>query len=55
MERDIRWKQRFENYQRAIKLLQEVTELDLTQLSMLEKEGIIQRNSSNLCSYTVLT
>ena len=43
MEQDIRWKQRFENFQRAIKLLQEIPELDLKKLSYLEKEGIIQR------------
>jgi nucleotidyltransferase substrate binding protein (TIGR01987 family) len=43
MEQDIRWKQRFENFQRAIKLLQEVPELDINKLSYLEKEGIIQR------------
>ena len=43
MEEDIRWKQRFANFQRAIKLLQEVPELDINKLSYLEKEGIIQR------------
>jgi nucleotidyltransferase substrate binding protein (TIGR01987 family) len=43
MEQDIRWKQRFENFQRAIKLLQEVPALDINKLSYLEKEGIIQR------------
>jgi nucleotidyltransferase substrate binding protein (TIGR01987 family) len=43
MEQDIRWKQRFENFQRAIKLLQEVPGLELHTLSLLEKEGIIQR------------
>jgi nucleotidyltransferase substrate binding protein (TIGR01987 family) len=43
MEQDIRWKQRFENFQRAILLLQEVPELDIKKLSYLEKEGIIQR------------
>jgi nucleotidyltransferase substrate binding protein (TIGR01987 family) len=43
MDQDIRWKQRFENFQRAIKLLQEVPEMDLSKLSFLEKEGIIQR------------
>lgn len=43
MEQDIRWKQRFANFQRAIKLLQEVPELDINELSYLEKEGIIQR------------
>ncbi len=43
MEQDIRWKQRFENFQRAIKLLQEVPEMDINKLSYLEKEGVIQR------------
>jgi nucleotidyltransferase substrate binding protein (TIGR01987 family) len=43
MDQDIGWKQRFENFQRAIKLLQEVPEMDLSKLSFLEKEGIIQR------------
>jgi nucleotidyltransferase substrate binding protein (TIGR01987 family) len=43
MDQDIRWKQRFANFQRAIQLLQEVPELELGQLSLLEKEGIIQR------------
>ena len=38
-----RLKQRFENFQRSIKLLQEVPGLDLNTLSLLEKEGIIQR------------
>ena len=40
---DIRWKQRFNNYQNAIKLLDELKTLDLDTLSLLEKEGIIQR------------
>ena len=43
MEQDVRWKQRFANFQRAIKLLQEVPELVINELSYLEKEGIIQR------------
>jgi nucleotidyltransferase substrate binding protein (TIGR01987 family) len=43
MQEDIRWKQRFENFERAVALLQEITELDLKSLSVLEKEGIIQR------------
>jgi len=43
MEQDIRWKQRLQNFSRAIKLLQEVPKLDLRKLSFLEKEGIIQR------------
>jgi nucleotidyltransferase substrate binding protein (TIGR01987 family) len=43
MESDIRWKQRFKNFSRAINLLREVRELDIKSLSQLEKEGIIQR------------
>ena len=43
MEKDIRWKQRFQNFENAIKLLQEVPSLNLKKLSLLEKEGIVQR------------
>ena len=39
----IRWKQRFQNFEQAFLLLQEALENDLDSLSMLEKEGIIQR------------
>lgn len=41
---DIRWKQRFSNYQKAFGKLSEVVENStLEQLSDLEKEGLIQR------------
>ncbi|MCX7106087.1 MAG: HI0074 family nucleotidyltransferase substrate-binding subunit [Methylococcales bacterium] len=40
---DIRWKQRFTNFNRAFLLLREAMENDLATLSQLEKEGIIQR------------
>lgn len=40
---DIRWQQRFRNFQRAFNLLREAMENDPDQLSQLEKEGIIQR------------
>jgi nucleotidyltransferase substrate binding protein (TIGR01987 family) len=43
MEKDIWWKQRFENFQKAIKLLEEIPSLDIHKISLLEKEGIIQR------------
>ena len=43
MENDIRWKQRFENFAKAVKLLEEIQSLDLAKTSQLEKEGIIQR------------
>jgi len=40
---DIRWQQRFNNFQRAFLLLREAMELEPDALSQLEKEGIIQR------------
>jgi nucleotidyltransferase substrate binding protein (TIGR01987 family) len=40
---DIRWKQRFDNFEKAFILLKEAIENDLNQLNQLEKEGIIQR------------
>ncbi len=40
---DIRWKQRFNNFQRAFLLLREAMENDMGHLSPLEKEGIIHR------------
>jgi len=43
VSKDIRWEQRFENFEKAIKLLQEIPELDIDKLSLLEKEGIVQR------------
>ena len=43
MEKDIRWKQRLDNFSKAVKLLEEIQSLKLDQLSQLEKEGIIQR------------
>jgi nucleotidyltransferase substrate binding protein (TIGR01987 family) len=43
MEKDIRWIQRLDNFQKAVKLLSEVQSMDLGELSQLEKEGIIQR------------
>jgi nucleotidyltransferase substrate binding protein (TIGR01987 family) len=39
---DIRWKQRFENYEKALKLLHEAV-ADIKTLSELEKEGAVQR------------
>ncbi|MGH8583164.1 MAG: nucleotidyltransferase substrate binding protein [Gammaproteobacteria bacterium] len=43
MSSDIRWKQRFDNFDRAFVLLREVYERRLDSLSRLEKEGAIQR------------
>ena len=43
-EQDIRWKQRFSNYQKAYAKLAEVVKNNtLEQLTDLEKEGLIQR------------
>lgn len=39
---DIRWKQRFENYEKALRLLREAL-ADVDHLSELEKEGVVQR------------
>ncbi len=43
MRNDIRWKQRFENFERAFRLLNEAFEKDTAEMSDLEKEGVIQR------------
>lgn len=43
MGNDIRWKQRFENFERAFRLLQEPLETNPDGLSDLEKEGVVQR------------
>ena len=40
---DIRWKQRFDNFDRAFVLLREVNDRGVGTLSQLEKEGAIQR------------
>lgn len=42
MNPDIRWKQRFENYEKALLLLREAL-ADVEGLSELEKEGAVQR------------
>ena len=42
-KKDIRWKQRFQNFSRAYNLLSEAFENDIDNLSALEQEGIIQR------------
>jgi len=39
----VRWKQRFENFERALLLLKEAFEKDPSEMSDLEKEGVIQR------------
>jgi nucleotidyltransferase substrate binding protein (TIGR01987 family) len=43
MNPDIRWKQRFQNFGRGFVLLREALERKPESLSMLEKEGVIQR------------
>jgi nucleotidyltransferase substrate binding protein (TIGR01987 family) len=40
---DIRWKQRFENFDRAFLLLRDAMENGPAALNQLEKEGVIQR------------
>ena len=40
---DVRWKQRFRNFDRAFSLLREALEAGTSRLSLLEKEGVIQR------------
>ncbi|MEX2565401.1 MAG: nucleotidyltransferase substrate binding protein [Cyclobacteriaceae bacterium] len=43
MEKDIRWKQRFSNYKKAFKQLEEAVLLaDTRNLTKLEKQGLIQ-------------
>jgi nucleotidyltransferase substrate binding protein (TIGR01987 family) len=43
MPQDIRWKQRFQNFDRAVTLLREPFERGIATLSNLEKEGTVQR------------
>jgi nucleotidyltransferase substrate binding protein (TIGR01987 family) len=43
MNSDVRWKQRFDNFDRAFLLLREVCDRGVDSLSQLEKEGAIQR------------
>jgi len=43
MEQDIRWKQRFENFERTVNLLREPIQQGVETLNDLEKEGVIQR------------
>jgi len=42
MSEDVRWKQRFQNFDRAVVLLRSALE-EKRELSLLEKEGVIQR------------
>ncbi len=43
MAQDIRWKQRFDNFDRAVQLLREPIDQGLDTLTNLEKEGTVQR------------
>lgn len=43
MNPDIRWKQRFQNFDRAFVLLRQALENGPAALNQLEKEGVIQR------------
>jgi nucleotidyltransferase substrate binding protein (TIGR01987 family) len=43
MPQDIRWKQHFQNFDRAVVLLREPFERDVVALSNLEKEGTARR------------
>jgi nucleotidyltransferase substrate binding protein (TIGR01987 family) len=43
MELDLRWRQRFQNFDHAVVLLREPIELSVTTLSNLEKEGVVRR------------
>jgi len=43
MGQDTRWKQRFDNFDRAYVLLRQALERGPAALSLLEKEGVIQR------------
>jgi len=43
VQQDVRWQQRFQNFDRAVALLREPIARDVTTLSSLEKEGTVQR------------
>ncbi len=43
MALDVRWEQRFQNFERATALLREPFARDVESLSALEKEGVVQR------------
>lgn len=43
MDENIRWKQRFSSFERAYTNFMEIREVDLNTLSILEKEGFVQR------------
>jgi len=47
MTKNIRWKQRFDNFESAFNLLKKAFEKDITEMSDLEKEGVVQRFEYN--------
>lgn len=56
MEYDVRWKQRFENFDRALTLLREPFQRNVDALSALEKEGTVQRFEYTLkLAWTTMT
>ena len=43
MNNELRWKQRFQNFEKAFLLLDDVVDTDIDDFSQLEKEGLVQR------------
>ena len=43
MNNEIRWEQRFANFEKAFLLIDEVSDVEFESLSQLEKEGVVQR------------
>lgn len=43
MNSELRWQQRFSNFEKAYRNLMQIKDYDLNQLSILKKEGFIQR------------
>lgn len=43
MNNNIRWKQRFQNFEKAYLLLNEIADRDIDSFSQLEKEGVVKR------------
>jgi len=43
MNNEVRWKQRFQNFEKAFLLIDEIADTESETFSQLEKEGIVQR------------
>ena len=43
MNNELRWKQRFQNFEKAFLLIDEVADFEPETFSQLEKEGVVQR------------